>query len=1006
LGSRHWVDFSLNPEQGIARLRKQLKWLDTPEGILATLKDRLTDAERDLKRAKLEDEVRVQTEITDLKDAIKQQELIVKNPDAAAKQTRKSIDAGLERERKPVESVSGTVTTKYINHPPVTAPDYFQGRATETQEIVEFLRNDFQRVMTIVGRAGGGKSALVCRVLKAIEAGKLPDNLGEMKVGGIVYLSEITNHKVNVENVFSNLLRLLTLDVAEKLERLYREPKVSTADKIRALLDAFQQDMAILLLDNFETLLDPDTQSILDAELKAALETIVCAPPHKIKVIITTRVPLHEMALCEPSRQYNKHLEEGLKSPYAENILRAMDKDGRAGLRDASDELLRRARELTLGYPRALESLYAIITVDRYTSLEELLNYDLPGTVVEKLVGEAFNRLDSAGKMVMQVLAIYNRPVTPSAIDYLLQFHLPGINSAPVLNRLVNMHFARRETGRYYLHPIDREYAISRIPVGQPGKEMGKGARARIWDTHALTLRAADYFAEARKPRAEWKKLDDLAAQLAEFDLRCAAGDYDTACSVLREFDFNYLLLWGHYRLTIQMHEKVTEKINDSLLCMGNLNSLGLAYQQLGDARKSILYFEQGIPAAKDAKNRQAEGAFLGNLGAAYADLGDARKAIEFYEQQLVIVREIGDRRGEGNALGNLGNAYADLGDARKAIEYYEQALVIAREIGDRRGEGNAFGNLGNAYADLGDARKAIEFYEQALVINREIGDRRGEGNALGNLGSAYANLGDARKAIEFYEQALVIAREIGDKRNEGNWLGNLGSAYADLGEARKAIELYEKQLVIVREIGDQRGESINLENTGQILLSIGEHKKSEEKFKQAIQISDNISFPIEQINARKSLAETYFLQNDLVNARATIEAALQYDVPKYNHNASALHGIIALRQGDASAARQAFTRAIAQAEKILAKTPDFYEALDAKGLSICGLTICTQDDGRRTTDDRKTVAEAVEVFRKARKIAPHAGVVKSVLRLFDELVKCDSDGVLKDVRKSAEGVE
>jgi hypothetical protein len=34
-----------------------------------------------------------------------------------------------------------------------------------------------------------------------------------------------------------------------------------------------------------------------------------------------------------------------------------------------------------------------------------------------------------------------------------------------------------------------------------------------------------------------------------------------------------------------------------------------------------------------------------------------------------------------------------------------------------------------------------------------------------------------------------------------------------------------------------------------------------------------------------------------------------------------------------------------------------------------------------------------------ARKIAPHAGVVKSVLRLFDDLVKCDSEGILKDVR-------
>jgi len=45
----------------------------------------------------------------------------------------------------------------------------------------------------------------------------------------------------------------------------------------------------------------------------------------------------------------------------------------------------------------------------------------------------------------------------------------------------------------------------------------------------------------------------------------------------------------------------------------------------------------------------------------------------------------------------------------------------------------------------------------------------------------------------------------------------------------------------------------------------------------------------------------------------------------------------------------------------------------------------------------------AIETFRKAREIAPHAGVVKSVLRLFDELVKCDEEGVLKDVREVIE---
>ena len=83
------------------------------------------------------------------------------------------------------------------------------------------------------------------------------------------------------------------------------------------------------------------------------------------------------------------------------------------------------------------------------------------------------------------------------------------------------------------------------------------------------------------------------------------------------------------------------------------------------------------LAIAREIGDRRGEGQALGNLGIAYADLGDARKAIEFYEQALAIAREIGDRRGEGNALGNLGIAYKDLGEVRKAIEFYEQILPL-----------------------------------------------------------------------------------------------------------------------------------------------------------------------------------------------------------------------------------------------------------------------------------------------------------------------------------------
>ena len=271
------------------------------------------------------------------------------------------------------------------------------------------------------------------------------------------------------------------------------------------------------------------------------------------------------------------------------------------------------------------------------------------------------------------------------------------------------------------------------------------------------------------------------------------------------------------------------------------LCNLGLAWAALGDARKSVGFYEQSMVITREIGDRLGEGATLGNLGLAWAALGDARKAVGFYEQQLVITREIGDRRGKGNALGSLGNAWAALGDARKAVGFYEQALVVAREIGDRRGEGSSLGNLGIVWAALGDARKAVGFYEQRLVIAREIGDRRGEGSSLGNLGTVWSSLGDARKALGFYEQHLAVAREIGDRRGEGTALGNLGTVWYSLGDARKALGFYEQHLAVAREIGDRRGEGNALGNLGVAWKNLGDVRKAVTFYEQHLAVAREI---------------------------------------------------------------------------------------------------------------------------------------------------------------------
>jgi hypothetical protein len=153
---------------------------------------------------------------------------------------------------------------------------------------------------------------------------------------------------------------------------------------------------------------------------------------------------------------------------------------------------------------------------------------------VEVLVGQAFNRLDPLAQQVMQALAIFNAPVPPVAIDYVLQPYRAAIDAAPVLRRLVNMQFVRRDAGRYYLHQVDRDYALSRVPRGTAAdRELDPPP----FTQQALRHRGADYFEQTRTPRQDWKTLDDLAAQLSEFDLRYQGEDYDAAARVLFAID-------------------------------------------------------------------------------------------------------------------------------------------------------------------------------------------------------------------------------------------------------------------------------------------------------------------------------------------------------------------------------------------------------------------------------------------------------------------------------------
>src|SRR4029453_4230826 len=168
----------------------------TPQGALRALKERLEDAERELPRAEEPEQTRINQEIQELHRQIAAQERVLADPQAASQDTQQRIASGLEREREP-ERPMVVRRAKFINPPPVLPPTWFQDRRVETGQSGDFLNDDGLRLMTVVGRGGVGKTAMVCRLLKALEGGRLPDDLGPLAVDGVVYLSPVRAPQVS-----------------------------------------------------------------------------------------------------------------------------------------------------------------------------------------------------------------------------------------------------------------------------------------------------------------------------------------------------------------------------------------------------------------------------------------------------------------------------------------------------------------------------------------------------------------------------------------------------------------------------------------------------------------------------------------------------------------------------------------------------------------------------------------------------------------------------------------
>jgi tetratricopeptide (TPR) repeat protein len=318
------------------------------------------------------------------------------------------------------------------------------------------------------------------------------------------------------------------------------------------------------------------------------------------------------------------------------------------------------------------------------------------------------------------------------------------------------------------------------------------------------------------------------------------------------------------------------------------------------------------------------------------------------------------------HSLVRLGVAYYRTGKFSGAVNIFQMALAAYKaafppgqpaseaEPGpvDRseRHEATISGNLANCYAALGRTRPAIRMYSEALEIANRLSDEGSRATYLQCLGNRYADLGQRDAAYDYYQQALAIYDAM------------LASSKEDLGGHVALMELQEERAILLGNIASLR-------------IDDGKWSEAMKTAQAALETGRELASALLQSSSNCYLAIANVFVGNLEIARTFIDQARKFEVPQLDHRVFALFGLIALRQGDKVAARQAFSRAVEYGRALMALDEFNYEAQESICLSEYGLGQCGVPD---------RLLPVREAYRAARRMNRDSGVVAR----FESLLK------------------
>ncbi|MFG2045062.1 BTAD domain-containing putative transcriptional regulator [Dactylosporangium sp. NPDC048998] len=648
----------------------------------------------------------------------------------------------------------------------------FVGRERERDRLAALL--DGQRLVTLVGAAGIGKSRLAIEVARSMTQ-RFP--------AGIWF----------VDLALLTTAELVPQAVADALG-VRAEPGVRLLDTVTG---ALARRRALLILDNCEHLLHACGR-LANAVVTASTQPRVLATSReRLGLPSETILPLSPLPVPGPDTTWERAAASpavwlfGARAATARPDFRVTEAN--VGLvRDICHRLdgMPLAIELAASRVAALPLHHIVDRLDHQHRLLDARSEDFPDRHrgLDTAVRWSYDLLTEPEQLLFERLSVFAGGFTLDAAEVIAgDARLPRRSVAALLSGLVSRSLVQleqiaAERSRYRMLEPLREYARARLAHrGEAAATAERHARHHL----AWIEQAERYLYQAGSmPWLERIRAENENLRAA---LRWAFGPDGDARLGARMA----ALLWHPWDLAGARTE-------------------GLHWIDAGLRGVSASEPELRMPLLAAAT--------LLRLG-----LGEIDTAHALAAEQLRLAHGRADRRWEGDALTRMGMIAWTRGDLPAATAHLEQAVDALRAAKDRWREAIALAHLARVQRDTPQLPAAQSTAEAALVVARLVGEDTALGFALDILGSILRQRGRPDRAGAPVEEALARYRAIGYREGEASALQATGGLLLDRGDRDAAGQAFRSALELCMRLGHRGGIAASLDGLAQISLTNGD---------------------------------------------------------------------------------------------------------------------------------------------------------------------------------------